>query len=259
MLGLIRPMRGDCLGEDPAAGEFAARRRLGYLPGERLLQRRPHRRDPGVLRPPEARGPRDRFHSARPCRPRPRRGPPRRDVLRGHAPAPRPGAGAARRTAVLLLDEPTTGMDPALRQSFYGSSRSCAARRDGPARLACPHRAGGTRRPGGDHEPRREGCRRHLDELRRIARPADPDPPEGDGCRARRRPELVGPCWANGARSTGTWSRSMRPGPRSRCCGAPPAKAPVEDLDGASHLDGLYAHFLLRRRARDEKHPDRRP
>ncbi len=34
MLGLIRPTAGSIrvLGEDPAAGEFAARRRLGYLP-----------------------------------------------------------------------------------------------------------------------------------------------------------------------------------------------------------------------------------
>lgn len=122
MLGLIRPSSGSIrvLGEDPTAGEFAARRHLGYLPenvsfnsaltGRETLAfyARLKRESSGALAPLLER------------------------VGLGHAADRRVGTyskgmrqrlglaqtllGAPR---ILLLDEPTTGLDPALRQSFY--------------------------------------------------------------------------------------------------------------------------------------------
>ena len=138
MLGLIRPMSGSIrvLGEDPAAGEFAARRRLGYLP-ENVCSTPPSRAArPGVLRSPETRG----RGTVSPLLDR---------VGLGHAADRRVGTyskGMRQRLGlaqallgeprVLLLDEPTTGMDPALRQASTRSSRSCA----GAARRSCSPR-----------------------------------------------------------------------------------------------------------------------
>ncbi|MDJ1158201.1 ABC transporter ATP-binding protein [Chelatococcus sp. SYSU_G07232] len=122
MLGLVRPSEGAVrvLGEDPAAGEFAARRRLGFLPESVSFN--------GALTGRETLA----FYAR----------------LKGETPArafallDRVGLGAAalRRVGtyskgmrqrlglaqallgaprLLLLDEPTTGLDPALRQGFY--------------------------------------------------------------------------------------------------------------------------------------------
>jgi len=122
MLGLIRPSSGNIrvLGEDPAAGEFAARRRLGYLPenvsfNSALTGRETlafyaglKREGSGALAPLLER------------------------VGLSHAADRRVGTyskGMRQRLGlaqallgvprILLLDEPTTGLDPALRQSFY--------------------------------------------------------------------------------------------------------------------------------------------
>ncbi|MCB8820560.1 ABC transporter ATP-binding protein [Microvirga rosea] len=122
MLGLIRPTSGSItvLGDDPAAGEFRARRQLGYLPENVSFN--------GALTGQETLA----FY-ARLKRQSMRAVPPLLDrVGLTHAANRRVGTyskGMRQRLGlaqallgeprVLLLDEPTTGLDPALRQSFY--------------------------------------------------------------------------------------------------------------------------------------------
>lgn len=123
MLGLIRPGAGtvSVLGDNPAAGEFAARKRLGYLPenvsfnmaltGRETLAfyarlKRARSGDvPGLLDRVGLTAAADRRVGA-------------------YSKGMRQRLGLAQALLgdpkVLLLDEPTTGLDPALRRSFYG-------------------------------------------------------------------------------------------------------------------------------------------
>jgi Cu-processing system ATP-binding protein len=140
MLGLIHADHGAVrvLNEDPAAGEFSARRQLGYLPENvafnaaltgretlafyaRLKQIKPATAWPllervGLMDAADRRvgtyskGMRQRLGLAQALLGRPR---------------------------VLLLDEPTTGLDPALRQTFYEILNSL--RDDGATVLISSH------------------------------------------------------------------------------------------------------------------------
>ena len=122
MLGLIRPSTGmvEMLGDDPTAGEFAARRRVGYLPENVSFNAALTGRE---IMSFYARLKRESAHAIEPLLER---------VGLSHAADRRAGSyskGMRQRLGlaqallgeplVLLLDEPTTGLDPALRQSFY--------------------------------------------------------------------------------------------------------------------------------------------
>ena len=123
MLGLIRPTTGsvEVLGEDPSSGDFAVRRRLGYLPEsvsfhmaltgrETLsfyarLKRVDEAEIPGLF---------ERVGLAPLAADRP---------VRTYSKGMRQRLGLAQallgEPRILLLDEPTSGLDPALRRSFY--------------------------------------------------------------------------------------------------------------------------------------------
>ena len=122
MLGLIRPTSGriEVLGENPAAGDFSARLELGYLPEnvsfnasltgrETLsfyarLKRQPRKAVATLLERVGLADAADRH-------------------LGTYSKGMRQRLGLAQallaEPRVLLLDEPTTGLDPALRRSFY--------------------------------------------------------------------------------------------------------------------------------------------
>lgn len=140
MLGLLRPDSGwvRVLGEDPASGHASVRTALGYLPEnvafhpsmtgvETLdfyarLKRQDRRKNADLL---ERVGLAD---AARKC-------------VGAYSKGMRQRLGLAQallgRPRALLLDEPTTGLDPALRQSFYEILRDL--RRDGAAILLSSH------------------------------------------------------------------------------------------------------------------------
>jgi Cu-processing system ATP-binding protein len=122
LLGLIRPDRGSIrvLGEDPAAGEFSARRQLGYLPENVAFN--------AALTGWEtlsfyARLKRVEASKAWPFLDRVGLTDAADRRVGTYSKGMRQRLGLAQallgRPRVLLLDEPTTGLDPALRQTFY--------------------------------------------------------------------------------------------------------------------------------------------
>ncbi len=157
MLGLARPSVGTIrvLGEDPAAGEFAARRRLGYLPesvsfnaaltGREVLSFYARLKDEPVTKTLELL---DRVGLASASARR----------IGTYSKGMRQRLGLAQaligEPKLLLLDEPTTGLDPALRLRILrdraGAAESGCHRR---AVVARADRARGTSRARRHHEP----------------------------------------------------------------------------------------------------------
>ncbi len=122
MLGLIRADRGKIrvMGQDPAAGEFSARRLLGYLPENVAFNTALTGRETLTfyarlkqIKPSKAWGLLDRVGLADAADRR----------VGTYSKGMRQRLGLAQallgQPRVLLLDEPTTGLDPALRQTFY--------------------------------------------------------------------------------------------------------------------------------------------
>ena len=161
------------LGEDPAAGEFAARRRLGYLPenvsfnptltAREVLTFYARLKDQPVA---QALGLLDRVGLGANY--------PRRRIGT-YSKGMRQRLGLAQALIgdpqVLLLDEPTSGLDPAPRVRVLRHCRGPARRwRDGGAFFARPRRTRRPRRAYHHHEPGYDGGQR-------IDRPAAPRRP----------------------------------------------------------------------------------
>jgi len=122
MLGLIRSDRGEIrvMGQDPAAGEFSARRLLGYLPENVAFNAALTGRETLAfyarlkqIKPAAAWALLDRVGLTDAADRR----------VGTYSKGMRQRLGLAQallgQPRVLLLDEPTTGLDPALRQTFY--------------------------------------------------------------------------------------------------------------------------------------------
>lgn len=122
MLGLIRPSGGAIrvLGEDPAAGEFSARRALGYLPENVAFNAALTGRETLSF---YARLKQLKPATAWPLLDRVGLGDAADRRVGTYSKGMRQRLGLAQallgRPRILLLDEPTTGLDPALRQTFY--------------------------------------------------------------------------------------------------------------------------------------------
>lgn len=122
MLGLVRPTSGtvSVLGENPAAGQVAARRKLGYLPENvsfnMALTGRETLNFYGRLKRVPKGDIADLLERVGLTAASDRR-------VGSYSKGMRQRLGLAQallgEPAVLLLDEPTTGLDPALRRSFY--------------------------------------------------------------------------------------------------------------------------------------------
>ena len=251
MLGLIRPTGGHItvLGDDPSAGEFAGRRRLGYLPenvsfnaaltGQETLafyarlKREPAKSVASLL---ERVG---LTHAAN-----------RRVGTYSKGMRQRLGLAQALlgEPRVLLLDEPTTGLDPALRQSFYEIVEELRGR--GATLLLSSHALTELEERAGRVIIMNRGIKvadGTLDELRRIARLPTRIRLKVTDAGLANVPNWLGP--------VDSWRQVN--GHMVEIDAAPERKievlrratdegAPVEDLDVVPPtLDQLYAHFLL--------------
>lgn len=122
MLGLIRPTSGaiEVLGDNPAAGEFAGRRQLGYLPENVSFDPALTGRETQVF---YARLKREPVAKALDLLDAVGLGAASRRRVSTYSKGMRQRLGLAQALLgtprVLLLDEPTTGLDPELRQTFY--------------------------------------------------------------------------------------------------------------------------------------------
>lgn len=255
MLGLIRPTSGSItvLGDDPAAGQFAARRRLGYLPENVSFN--------AALTGQEtlafyARLKREPAKSVAPLLDR---------VGLTHAAGRRVGTyskGMRQRLGlaqallgeprVLLLDEPTTGLDPALRHSFYEIVEELRGR--GATVLLSSHALTELEERAGRVIIMNRGIKvadGTLDELRRIARLPTRIRLKVTDVGLANVPNWLGP--VEGWRRINGHMVEIDASPERKIevlRRATDEGAPVEDLDVVPPtLDELYAHFLLSQEA----------
>ena len=250
MLGLIRPTSGsiEVLGDDPAAGQFAARRQLGFLPENVAF-------NPGLTgRETLAFYARLKGQPAFAVAPLLDRvgltlAADRRVGTYSKGMRQRLGLAQALlgEPRVLLLDEPTTGLDPALRQSFYDTVEELRGR--GATVLLSSHALTELEERAGRVIIMNRGIKvadGSLGELRRIARL-----PTRIRLKVTERglasmSEWLGPAdtWRriNGRTVEVDASPEGKIGLLRR---ATDETAPVEDLDVVPPtLDQLYAHFL---------------
>ncbi|WP_027577917.1 ABC transporter ATP-binding protein [Bradyrhizobium sp. Ai1a-2] len=250
MLGLIHPTHGSIrvLGENPAAGEFSARRRLGYLPENvsfdaTLTGRETQRFYARLKQEPIAKAEQllDVVGLGAAAD--------RRVGIYSKGMRQRLGLAQALigRPQLLLLDEPTTGLDPELRQTFYDAIQRLAA--EGTTVLLCSHALTELEERAGRVIIMNRGVKvadGSLDELRRLAQLPT---------RIRLKISDLAPG------EVPAWLPTSAPCRRLNGhvieIDAPPeqkidllrrltaAGTPVEDLDVMSpSLDELYAHFL---------------
>jgi Cu-processing system ATP-binding protein len=249
MLGLIHPTHGSIrvLGENPAAGEFSARRRLGYLPENvsfdaTLTGRETQRFYARLKQEPIVKAEHllDVVGLATAADRR----------VGTYSKGMRQRLGLAQaligRPQLLLLDEPTTGLDPELRQTFYDAIQRLAA--EGTTVLLCSHALTELEERAGRVIIMNRGVKvadGSLDELRRLAQLPT---------RIRLKISSLAPG------EIPDWLPASAPwrinGHVVEIDAAPEQKidllrrvtaagTPVEDLDVMSPtLDELYAHFL---------------
>ncbi|QOZ55429.1 ABC transporter ATP-binding protein [Bradyrhizobium sp. CCBAU 53338] len=140
MLGLIRPTSGsvEVLGDNPAAGEFAGRRQLGYLPENVSFDAALTARETQTF---YAKLKREPIAKALALLDAVGLGPATGRRVGTYSKGMRQRLGLAQaligHPRVLLLDEPTTGLDPELRQTFYEVIERLAA--DGATVLLSSH------------------------------------------------------------------------------------------------------------------------
>ncbi len=140
MLGLIRPNRGsiEVLGDNPAAGQFEGRRHLGYLPESVSFDAALTGRETQTF---YARLKREPVAKALELLDAVGLGAAATRRVGTYSKGMRQRLGLAQaligRPRVLLLDEPTTGLDPELRQTFYDVVQRLAA--DGATVLLSSH------------------------------------------------------------------------------------------------------------------------
>lgn len=255
MLGLARPTAGSIavLGQDPAAGDISVRKRLGYLPENVSFNT--------ALTGRETLRFYVRLKGGKPGS---------EDVLLeriglDHAADRRIGTyskGMRQRLglaqamigtpAVLLLDEPTTGLDPELRQQFYGILRDMRAA--GATVLLSSHALNELEGNASRVVILNEGNKiadGSLDELRNIARlPTKIRLKTAEGGAQRLRDWMGNPA---GLRQVNGHIVEMDVTPEDKAAflrRAAGERAPFEDLDMVPPgLDELYAHFLTGRSA----------
>ena len=250
MLGLIRPTSGsiEVLGDDPAAGQFAARRELGFLPENVAF-------NPGLTGRETlafyARLKRQPAFAVAPLLDRVGLTVAADRRVGTYSKGMRQRLGLAQallgEPRVLLLDEPTTGLDPALRQSFYDTVEELRGR--GATVLLSSHALTELEERAGRVIIMNRGIKvadGSLGELRRIARLPTKIRLKVTERGLASMSEWLGPAdtWRriNGRTVEVDASPEGKIGLLRR---ATDETAPVEDLDVVPPtLDQLYAHFL---------------